>query len=85
MATLTLDNDAQTVFDLTGVTSFEVIGLPGSLEWTVRAVFVAVTQNVLTYKFWLNAQNAQKALTQFVLEGDQDVHEHPDTGSIVPV
>jgi hypothetical protein len=85
VATLTLDNDAQTEFDLTGVTEFDVISLPGSLDWTVRAIFSSTNMNLLTYGRWVKAHNAQKALTQFVLEGDQDVYEHPVTGSIVPV
>lgn len=83
--TLILDNEQRTEIDITGVTSFDVIGNPGSLKWTVRAIIGSINRDLITYETWQEAHHAQKSLTDHVIRDDVDtVVVHEDTGSIVP-
>lgn len=87
MVSLTLDNEEQTQLDLTGVTSFKVIGHPGSLDWTVVAVFYGTTPDLelITYDRWRAAHFAQQSLYQHVIIEGVSVKVHDVSGSIVPV
>lgn len=87
MATLTLYNEAQTVFDLTGVIAFDVIQHPGSLQWIVRAVLPAGAQDIelLSRASWGKAHLDRSSLQSYVIDEGVSVKEDDVTGSIVPV
>lgn len=87
MVSLTLDNEEQTVLDLTGVTSFKVIGHPSSLNWTVVAQFPAPTNDLelITFEYWKDSHFAQQSLFRHVILEGKSVKVHDETGSIVPV
>ena len=87
MVSLTLDNEEQTVLDLTGVTSFKVIGHPGALTWTVVAQFSSTVNDLelITYDSWKKVHFAQQSLFQHVILEGKSVKVHDETGSIVPV
>lgn len=84
---LILDNEEKTELDLTGATSFDVIGHPGSLKWIVRAVIgsEAVTRELLIYDRFDEACHVRNSLHQHVIVEKVDVMiVDPDTGSVVP-
>jgi hypothetical protein len=87
MVSLTLDNEEQTQLDLTGVTSFKVIGHPGSLSWTVVAQFPGATPDLelITYEKWKAAHFAHQSLMRHVIVSGVSVKVHDVSGSIVPV
>ena len=85
MVSLTLDNEEQTVLDLTGVTSFKVIGHPSSLNWTVVAQFSTTNLELITYESWKEVHFAQQSLFRHVILEGKSVKVHDETGSIVPV
>ena len=87
MTTLTLDNEQGTQLDISGATSFKVIGHPGSRTWTAVAQFSGATPDLelITYDRWKAAHFAQQSLMRHVIMEGKSVKVHDVTGSIVPV